>query len=203
MKNNQLRIIIIAVLCILGLYVLVRNSHFDKAYLTHTSSETPCINCNESKDRTIPSIESDGVSLNLNITISNYDKNLCNLKDIIYTDSMYLIFKYPLSYCGDCVNRICQDMEQLKDSIPCINTMIIASGGSIREMKVKMHPYKDIFPVYLILDNDMGLPIDKSNIPYMIFVNDGKTSKHTIVLSPNSTELLKDYIYTLSKRYCK
>lgn len=116
---------------------------------------------------------------------------------------MYLVFKYPLGYCGDCIDKICQELEQLKDSIPCIHTIIIASGGSIREMKVKMHLYKDIFPVYLMLTDDMGLPIDKSNIPYMVFVNDGKTSKHTIVLNSNSTELLKDYIYTLSKRYCK
>ena len=125
MKDNKLYIVIIATLCILSLIIAMRNSHFDSHKNRMQSSlAKPCIGCDESPDRTIPSIESDYVPLNLNSAVSSYDKNLCTLKDILRSDSMYLIFKYPLSYCGDCINEICTELEQLKDSISCIHTMI-------------------------------------------------------------------------------
>ena len=49
---------------------------------------------------------------------------------------------------------------------------------------------------------DLDLPADKSNVPYMFFINDTKTTKHTLVIDPNSLDLLQEYIQTLSKKYC-
>jgi hypothetical protein len=202
MKDNKLYIVIIFSLVIFGL-ILIGNSYVDlRNNKVQFSKNRPCTDCNENQYRIIPSIESDNVSVNLTGELISYDKNLCDIKKILHPDSMYLIFRYPLSYCGDCVNEIYTRLEQFKDSIPCIHTIIITSGGTIREMKVKMHPYKDIFPVYLMPVNDFGLPIDKSNVPYLVFVNDAMTSKHTLIIGPNSSDLLQKYIQILSKKYC-
>jgi len=51
--------------------------------------------------------------------------------------------------------------------------------------------------------NDLGLTVDKSNVPYMVFINDAKTSKHTLIIDPNSLDLLQEYIHMISKKYCK
>jgi len=136
------------------------------------------------------------------VIINSHDNKQSTLKEILHPDSMYLIFRYSVSYCGDCIHEICTKLVQLRDSIPCVNIIIIVSGGTFREMKVKMYPYKDVFPIFLMLNNDLDLPADKSNVPYMFFINDTKTTKHTLVIDPNSLDLLQEYIQTLSKKYC-
>jgi len=201
-ENSKLYIIIISVLFIFCL--ILSNSYVDlRKNNTPYSPNRPCAGSNESYSRIISGIESDNLPLNLKTELTSYSNNLRSLKDVIRPDSMYLILRYPLTYCGDCINEICTRLEMLKDSIPGINVNIIASGGSVREMKVKMHPYREAFPVYLMLLNNFGLPIDRSNIPYLVFTNDGKTAKHTLIVDANSGELLQKYVKMLSNRYCK
>jgi len=204
MKDNKLYIAIIFALVVFGLiwagnlYVDLRNNK------SQSSQSVPCPDCYENQYRIIPGIESDNLFLNLERDLISYDKNIGTLKTVLHPDSMYLILKYRLSYCGECVTEILTALEQLKDSIPCINIVVITCGGSLRDMKVKMHPYKDIFPIYeMMLANDMGLPLDSSNIPYMVFVDDAKTSKHTLVVDANSIDLLQAYIRVLSRKYCE
>jgi len=148
MKNNKLYIIIIVALVVFSLTVVINSQTNLRKENTKFSHNKPCVNCNENQGR-ITGIESDNVFLNLNKEIISYDNNPSTLKKILNRDSIYLIFRYPLSYCGDCIDEICAKLEQLKDSIPCVNIIIIASGGTVREMKVKMRPYKScIFNVY-------------------------------------------------------
>jgi len=201
MKDNKIYIVIIAVLFVYCL--AIGNSYIDLSNnKTQISSRQPCIRSNEFDWRIISGIESDNLPLNLNAELCSYDKSFLTLKNIIHPDSMYLIFKYPMDYCGECVNEICTLLEVLKDSIPCINIKILACSGFFRDMRVKLLPYKDKFPLYLMLLKNIGLPLDNSNIPYMIFVNDGKTTKHTLIVDYGSEEFLKKYIQMLSKRYC-
>lgn len=203
MKNNTFYFVIIFAL-VISVIIFVSNSLFDlNKNKIQYPQKSPCAGFNGSNELLIQNIESDNVFLNMEVELIAYETKLCNLKESIHPNSMNLIFKYPLGYCGDCIDEMCTQLEQLKDSIPCVNIIIIASGGFIREMRVKMLPYKDSFPVYLIPNNDLGLPVDKSNLPYLVFVNDAKTSKHTLVVGPSTTDLLKGYIQVLSKKYCK
>ena len=102
------------------------------------------------------------------------------------------------------MHRLQIDNTIIKDKIPCIKIIVITYGGTARETKIKMLSYEDKFSVYRSLLNDFILPIDYSNIPKMIFIDDGKTSKHTLIIGAESAELLlHDYIKMLSMKYCK
>ena len=202
-SNNKLYIIIILSLFIFGLFL--SNQFFDLRNDYNTVSKArPCEGSEESNSRIIASMESDNLSLDMETEIvSIEDKNVCYLKDIIHPDSMYLIFRVPLNYCGDCINDIFERLQVLEDSISCIRIIAIASGGTTREMKVKLLPFKDKFEIYQALLSGIGLPLDWSNIPYMVFTNNGKTSKHIFIIDSPSIELLNDYIILLSKKYCE
>ena len=195
MKDKKLFIVLIPLSFILGIWV---NGLFSEQYKNKTQSKDTYT----SDKHIFEDVESNNLSLKIEKELISYSKDTYLLKDITCPDSMYLIFKYPLSYCGICIDEICEVLEQYKDIIPSINVILIASGGSFRDMRVKMHPYKDKFPVYLISDNDLGLPVDKSNVPYLVFINDGKTSKHTFVVSSGFTELIKEYLHELFEKYC-
>lgn len=201
-KNSRLYVVIILMLFIFNLFVI--GLYFDErnngVQRLSTSSST---DCHGSNIHIISGIESDNMAINLQRELLTYTKDLYILTDILCPDSMHLIFKWPSNYCGNCIDEVCKKLEELKDNIPCIHVKIIVSGSSLREMRVKMHPYRDKFPVYFTPHTDLGLPIDNSNIPYLVFVDNGKTSKHTFPIDPNAIGLLRDYIQTLSKKYCK
>ena len=202
MKNNKLYIIIILILFVFGLFV--SNQYIDLRNASNqSSSKSPCNG--ENNNRMVSHIELDNKYLKTDMELMPVnEKALLYWKDVIHPDSMYLIFKYPLSYCGDCIHTILESMEKLQDSIPCIRFIVLANRGTTREMKVKLLPYKDKFTMYHFPHLSLfGFDDGFSNLPYMTFVNDGKTSKHTLIVGANSTALLHEYIQMLAKKYCE
>ena len=202
MKNTKLYLIIMSVLFFFGLFVT--NSYIDlRNNCVQSSLKSPCAGSEESHNRTIANMESDNVNINLERELVSVDRRLFHIKEIIHPDSTYLIVKIPINYCGDCVTEIIENLNMIKDSISCIQPIILCSGGSQREMKVRMLPFEDKFRIYNVLLSDIGLPLDWSNIPYMTLIDDGKTTKHTLIVNQGSSELLGGYIQMLSKKYCK
>jgi len=70
-------------------------------------------------------------------------------------------------------------------------------------MKLKNNSLKELFPTYMTPLDDIGLPVGKSKIPYLIFTNDGKTAKHVLKFEKGSTKYLNEYIKILSEKYCE
>ena len=203
MKNNKVYIIIILSLFAFSLFV--SNQYIDlRNASTHSSTKSPCDDLGENKNRMISNMELDNKNMKDDMQVISISNNtLLTIKDIIHPDTMYLILKYPLSYSSDCIHTILDNMEKHQDSIPCIRFIVLANRGTTREMKVKLLPYIDKFPMYHFLHFSLfGFDDGFSNLPYISFV-DGKTSKHTLILGSNSTELLHDYIQMLSKKYCE
>jgi len=198
MISNKLYITIILAISFFGLFLT--NQNIDMRYNITTTISNGSMECNS---QVIKNIESDNINLNMEVELLSSNKDQFYFKDIIHSDSIYLIFIYPKFFCRSCVNEALETLKELIEKMSCIRVIVIISGGSLREMKIKMLPFEDKFPVYLLPDNDIGLPADKTNLPYLIFVDDGKTSKHTLILGDHSAELLRDYIQMLSQKYCK
>jgi len=199
MKNYQMYIIIILVLLVVGLILTNR-------YIDLRNNSIPSTSISPRKDynsHIISNLMSDNVCLNLKKKMLSFDKYEYLFKDVIHPDTMYLIFRNSSQFCSSCIHEILENLNVLKNHIPCIRVLVIVSNSSFREMKVKMLPFKDQLPVYMITDNDIGLSADESELPYLTFINDGKTSKHTFILDANSSVLLLDYIQMLSQKYCK
>lgn len=203
MKNNRLLIFITLALFVFGVLVSCFYLDLRKTMKRTSVAHTSVVNVSDMYERLYAGIHSDNMLVNPESKLVSLDKQSYDLKEVLHPDSMYLIFKYPGSYCDDCIEKISERIKIMKESMECIHVIVIYQGSSMREMRIKVRNFKEDLPVYLLKVNDFGLPIDESQVPYMTFVNDGKTSKHTLILNPNQLDVLSAYMQTLSEKYCK
>ena len=204
MNNNKIYSSVILALFFIslfltGLYALAQNNR--KNILTYCSSYN-----SENRASTVSyfsGMETDNMPLDLESTIVSIDRRSLVLKDVIRRDSMYLIFRYPLSYCGDCIDDIFEQLHHLNENMHCIQVIVILSHYlTAREVRIKMLPYEDKFRIYRALIYNIGLPLDKEEVPYFVFVDDGKTAKHSLVTTQNTVSIVSEYLQMLSNRYC-
>lgn len=160
------------------------------------------VNTGDLYERFYAGIFSDNELININSKLTSQDKQSFDFKDVIHPDSMYLILKYPGDYCDDCIDKICERIKIMKSGMTDIHIVVLVQAGSLREMKIKARNFKDSIPTYLLNANNLGLPVDESNVPYITFVKDGKTSRHTLLVNQNQLDVLSGYLQTLTEKYC-
>jgi len=155
-------------------------------------------------ERIISGLETDNLTINIETVLRSFhNRQLYVLKDIIHKDSLYLIFRSPLSHCGACINTILEKLHEYKESIPCIQIIVLVSDAPVREQRIRMLPFEDKFRMYSLLLHDFGLPPENLFVPYFLFINDGETAKHTFIVESDSIELIENYLQMLSKKYCQ
>lgn len=202
MKNKNLLIFITSILFIFGVLVSCFYLDLRKSMKQSSVTHNNMVNTGDLYERLYAGIYSDNEPLNLESKLTSYDKRSLDLKDIIHPDSMCLILKYPGDYCDDCIDKICERIKIMKSDMNGIHIVVLVQSSSLREMKIKVRNFKDDIPTYLLNYNDLGLPADKSNAPYITFVKDGKTSRHTLLVNSNQLDVLSGYLQTLTKKYC-
>lgn len=202
MKNNNLLIVITSILFVFCLLISCFYLDLRKTIRHSSIIHNNITNINDIYERLYAGINSDNELLNVDSKLVSYNKESLEFKDVISPDSMYLILKYPAGYCDDCIDKICERIKIMKTGMSCIHIVVLVQAPSLRDMKIKVRNFKDEIPTYLLKANDLGLPLDESNVPYITFVNDGKTSKHTILVNSNQLEVLSAYLQTITEKYC-
>ena len=158
---------------------------------------------NEVKNYILTETVSDSIHLPLETELFSFSNDTCQLKDVIHPDTMYLILTISMRYWATWTFDLIKKLEVEKGKIPCVQIRIITYGNSLRDMKVKMNSFKDIFPIHMTSLDNVGLPISKSDNPCIIFTNDGKTAVHALTFEHNSTRYLDEFIQILFEKYCE
>jgi len=141
--------------------------------------------------------------IDLKTSLISLNRDTVSLGDILCSDSKYLIFRYSGFGCNSCVNETAAKLTQMRDELHCINIIFLPYYETLRDMIVQnTQSFRNRFPLYLVSENDIGLPPDKIHASYLIFVDDGKTSKHTLLVDYSQTDLIDMYLHMISKKYC-
>lgn len=203
MKNNKFVICLLFVLFLFSVLITCSYLNLRRTIKSTSVNHNSVLNINALYEQIYADMNSDNVMIDSDIEVMSFDKSRTMLKDIISPDSMYLILKYPGTYCDDCIEKIYERIKILKDIMGEIHVFVLYQGSSLREMRIKLHDVDNSIPVYLLKTGTLGLPLDGSNLPYLTFVDDGKISKHTLIANPNQLDLLSGYLQTLADKYCE
>ena len=157
----------------------------------------------EIRNHVLTETESDSIHLDMEMELTSFNNNPCPFKEVIHPDTAYLILTVPMSYWVQWTFELIKKLETEKERIPCVQTIVIVYGSSLRDMKVKVNSFKELLPVYMTPLDNIGLPASKPDIPYLIFTNDGKKVQHTLTFERGSTKFLSEYIGILSEKYCE
>lgn len=202
MKNSNFSISVISILFIFGVLVSCFYLDLRKTMKQSLIAHNNMVNTSGIYKQLYTGIHSDNEPVNMNIKLMSYDKQSFNLRDIIHSDSMYLILKYPGNYSEDCIDKICERIKMMKNRMSCIHIIVLIQTDFLREMKIKVRNFKDDIPTYLLNIDNLGLTADKSKVPYVTFIKDGKNSRHTLLINPDQLDILSGYLQTLTEKYC-
>jgi hypothetical protein len=149
-------------------------------------------------------LDSDNRPINLGVSLISVERDTLELNRVIRPDSMYLIFRYSEFSCGSCVSETCTKLIRMQDSLRCVNVVLMPYYESVRKMIVQnVHSFRNRFAIYLNTENSIGLPLDRQNVPYLTFVDDGRISKHTFIVDSSYPDMIDRYLHMISKKYCK
>ncbi|TAL65452.1 MAG: hypothetical protein EPN88_09570 [Bacteroidetes bacterium] len=132
------------------------------------------------------------------------NEDTISISDIFKPEHQYLVFRYSYTACSSCISQITQLFYEQKDSLKNIEILFLPYYQTYRDLIVQnSSTFNKTFHMYMPLTNYIGLPIDKMDLPYLFFTNDGKTAKHLIIADVSDIEFLKHYLTTISKKYIK
>jgi hypothetical protein len=150
------------------------------------------------------SLNSGNCSLNLKEKLVSIGRDTLTLGDILKQDSKYLLFRYSNSNCNSCINEAYDRLIRRKDQLQGIHIIVLSYYESIREMIIEGgHSSGNKLPVYLCAGDNIGLPIDEKNVPYLCFVDDGKISKHVMVVDSSYPDIIDEYLKIIINKYCE
>ena len=158
---------------------------------------------NEANNYILTETESDSIRLNMDMELASFTNGPCQLNDVVRLDTMYLILTVPMNYWVNWTFELIQKLETEREKIPCVQIKVIIYGSTLRDMKVNYNFLKERFSVYMTPLGNIGLPVEKSNKPCLIFINDMKTAGHSLMFDNGSTRYLNEFIKILSEKYCK
>jgi hypothetical protein len=103
----------------------------------------------------------ENLKLSKNLKLINIDGDTLLAKDLSFKNK--IVLRYSILNCGDCVDEEFNILEKNK-SLFSNNLIIIAYRKKLQKMGI------DNVNLYLLLDNDIGIPLEKENIPYYFYL---------------------------------
>jgi len=145
----------------------------------------------------IYAMESEDCYINRNSIVIDINGDSISLSSVLKPDKRYLVFRYSYSSCSNCISQITQFLFQYKDSISKTEILLLPHYLTYRDLIVQnASAFNKAFRIFMPINNQIGLPIDKEDVPYLFFIDDGRMAKQLIVADPSEIEVLVGYLKT-------
>ena len=147
-------------------------------------------------------IENNFFSLDKGIILINMKGDTFKLEDVI-SDKM-LVFRYSMLNCGACIQKEFENINYTKfdKELQRKNIMFIAFYQEIRDLIVTYRSLKLDIPIYIISNNELGMPIEKNNIPFYFAINENLKVNYVFIPERDKNELTLQYLNSI-KNYFK
>lgn len=113
----------------------------------------------------------ENLKLSKNLKLINIDGDTLLAKDLSFKNK--IVLRYSILNCGDCVDEEFNILEKNK-SLFSDNLIIITYHKNLRSFLMDWKKLQkmgiDNVNLYLLLDNDIGIPLEKENIPYYFYL---------------------------------
>lgn len=148
--------------------------------------------------------ENDNLKLDENIQLINVKGDTLLAKDVF--KNKQVVLRYSVLNCGDCIDAETAILASMKDRISG-EIVIITYFEKIRGLifdykKLEKLGLKDI-PIYLLVDNKLGIPLEKQNLPYYFNIDSNLNMSNFFIPIKEKPRLSNSYLNFSFKNYLK
>jgi hypothetical protein len=206
-KSHKITLIFAIIFLILDITIIDYYFHcrvndkteLENAIYNETNCSTRLANL---RDNLINTYESEGHLIDQNTRLINIKGDTIPLLNVLKINKCYLIFRYSFTSCSNCISEVTQLLYANRESLKNIEVLLLPYYQSYRDLIVQNSTsFNKAFALFMPINNQIGLPIDNKDLPYLFFINDGKIAKHIIIADPSELDLLKGYLKTISIKY--
>lgn len=153
------------------------------------------------KDRILNSSEFS--ILNKKMKIINLNGDTIKITDVIKSNT--LVFRYSMTNCGACINQEMENIRNLKyqKRIDTDKIIFLAYYQNLRDQIVSYRSMDLNIPIYILTENDLGLPIEKKNFPYYFVVDSTLCLRNLFIPERNDAELTMKYVEKICNNVLK
>jgi hypothetical protein len=147
----------------------------------------------------LTSVESNNWKIHDSIKIVSTDYDTVQFTKVL--DDNFLIFKYSYTDCSSCINEMMQMLWEMKDSMN-VKVLIVAHYPTVRELIVQnTTSFRNLFPIYLIESDHLGLPVDNLQMPmpYLLSVDKNGNIHNMLCIDMEYKKLIREYVTIVTK----
>lgn len=112
-----------------------------------------------------------------------------------------LVIRYSVLNCQVCVDEEMIRLKKLGERIGNENIVILTYYQRFRDVIVFHKKTKNPFPVYFIPDNNLKLPVEEENIPYLFVSDEDCLAKMFFIPEKTMPEISNIYYEQVADRY--
>ena len=152
------------------------------------------------KNREALQLRSGALSIKSDVELKDEDGKTVSLLKIA-GQKPKLVFRYSELNCRVCIDAEVKWLKNKAKDIGSDNILILASYENPRNLYLFKRLHQLNIHVYNLLDSDLGLPIEKRNIPFLFVLDKNWTSDLLFVPEKTMPELSKSYYKIVAERY--
>lgn len=148
-------------------------------------------------------IENNFFSLDKGIKLINLRGDTLKLEDVISDKT--LVFRYSMLNCGACIQKEFENIiyTNFDRELQKKNIIFIAFYQELRDLIVTYRSLKLDIPIYIVSNNELGMPIEKNNnIPFYFAINENLKVNYVFIPERDKDELTLQYLKSI-KNYLK
>lgn len=149
-------------------------------------------------------VSDNGKMLNAQLTFHSDSAGRFNLPDFLAraVTSPKLVVRYSDVNCNTCVDSLFTSLAGFSDRIGEENVIIMASYHNRRDLFVWKRLNNIRYNVFQVPHDQMGLEIEKKNIPFVFILLPGNGAVHQIFLPmKENTERTRVYLEFIARRF--
>lgn len=148
--------------------------------------------------------ENENLKLNSSTKLVNINRDTLFAKDVFKKRS--IVLRYSVLNCGDCVDAETAILSAMKSDFSdkiCIITYYDKIRGLIFDYKKLEKLGLNKIPIYLLIDNELGIPLEKQNVPYYFNIDSTLTMSNFFIPIKDKPRLSNSYLNSSLKNFFK
>jgi len=145
-------------------------------------------------------LESEGMAVNGGIILESEEGVRATLQELI-SDSLFIVFRYSELDCNKCVINNLGYLNVLKNSIDNANIIILTTYGKLNDLILFKRVNHINFPVYNISEYGLGLPAEKSGMPFLFMMDGSLVTRYVHFPDKENPRLTNIFLNLIPRHY--
>lgn len=119
-----------------------------------------------------------------NLKLVDVNKNIIELKDLLYEKEYKLVFFFSYLNCESCIDSALDNLVTIgRDTNMKKNMLVICEFANMRAMKAFMDNHPFDIPMYFNIDSVKNNILENENVPFFCVMNKKLEAKHMYILT--------------------